>query len=198
MTKPRVKIKATEIAAEVRDGIADSALMAKYRISARQLESILQRILNAGLITEAELAARSKKSDALSSRAIIDLRNSFQELDDEEDTKTTNTNTTNTNTITSDSRMRAPAGTSKAKGRTTHKRRVKAKHLVSDIEKGISDDAIMNKYNLTPRQLEYLLQRLVETGAIQEMKLWERTSLSSTQVTKAFVDVQRSISELDD
>ncbi len=68
------------------------------------------------------------------------------------------------------------------------KRKIKARALAGDIANGLGDEELMERYKLTPRQLEDVLSRLVEAGYITEKQLYERTTLSDSIVTKAFVD----------
>jgi hypothetical protein len=77
------------------------------------------------------------------------------------------------------------------------KKKINAKELVKDIRAGLDDDDLMLKYDLTPQELERVFGKLVEADFITVVELHERAQLSDTQVTKAFVDAQRAIDELD-
>jgi transcription initiation factor IIE alpha subunit len=66
--------------------------------------------------------------------------------------------------------------------------RIKAKKVVRDIQAGMNDVLLMEKYHVNPKQLHKVLQKLVEADLITYMQLFERTQLSETQVSKAFVD----------
>jgi hypothetical protein len=76
-------------------------------------------------------------------------------------------------------------------------RTIKAKALVRDVRAGLGDSQLMKKYQLSAKQLERVLRRLVEADLISHLQLYERTSLSDTQVTRAFVEAQQAIRELD-
>jgi hypothetical protein len=80
---------------------------------------------------------------------------------------------------------------------TTSKRKIKAKPFVRDLRGGTGDEKLMEKYSLSENQLHRVLQKLVDAGAIDEMELFMRTSLSDSAVTSAFLEVQRSVQELD-
>jgi len=67
-------------------------------------------------------------------------------------------------------------------------RRIKAKEVAADVHTGMGDSILMEKYQLNAKELEAVLKKLVDTGLIDHMQLYERTSLSDTQITKAFVD----------
>lgn len=61
----------------------------------------------------------------------------------------------------------------------------------------MDDPTLMKKYQLTPQKLEEVLEKLIEADFITVLELHERARLSDTQVTKAFVEAQRAIDELD-
>ena|GEM_PF-1601836 len=77
------------------------------------------------------------------------------------------------------------------------KRKIRAKEVAQDIHAGMGDTPLMEKYDLSAKQLEMVLKKLVEADLIDHMQLYERTTLSDTQITKAFVDTQAAIKELD-
>ena len=66
------------------------------------------------------------------------------------------------------------------------------------ITSGMTDPDLMLKYQLQPDQLEFMLRKLVEAGRITQTQLIERTKITSTSITKAFVDVYQSLRELDE
>ena len=70
------------------------------------------------------------------------------------------------------------------------------KDLALDVQEGMGDDFLMEKYHLNPKQLESLLRRLVEANLITHMQLYERTSISDSQVTRAFVEAEKAVTEL--
>lgn len=77
------------------------------------------------------------------------------------------------------------------------KRTLKAAPFISDFRNGVGDEQLMAKYSLSQNQLEKAFRKLVDAGAIAEMELFMRTSISDSTVTKAFVESQRAIAELD-
>jgi hypothetical protein len=76
-------------------------------------------------------------------------------------------------------------------------RKLKAKDVARDVEGGSGDTLLMEKYHLNAKQLESVLRKLVDADLITHMQLYERTSLSDTQITKAFVESARAAAELD-
>jgi len=77
-------------------------------------------------------------------------------------------------------------------------RTIKAADVVRDIQAGLTDPQLMQRYELMDRQLEFLLQQLLRRGMVTERQLSDRTSLADTAVTRAFVEVQQSVAELDE
>ncbi len=81
---------------------------------------------------------------------------------------------------------------------TTPKRKIKAKPFVSDLRNGMGDNELIEKYALSESQLHKVFHKLVDAGAIDEMELFMRTSLSDSTITKAFVETQCAVQELED
>ena len=77
-------------------------------------------------------------------------------------------------------------------------RKVNAKNVVRDVHGGMGDTVLMEKYRLNPKQLESVLRQLVEADLITHMQLYERTSISDSQITRAFVESGKAIAELDE
>jgi predicted transcriptional regulator len=82
-------------------------------------------------------------------------------------------------------------------GAVLKKRTINAKALARDVDAGMGDTLLMEKYRLSTKQLESVLRRLVDADLISHLQLYERTRLSDTQVTRAFVEAQQAIKELD-
>jgi hypothetical protein len=79
---------------------------------------------------------------------------------------------------------------------TTSKRKIKAKPFIRDLRNGMSDRELMEKYALSESQLHKLFHKLVDSGAIDEMEFFIRTSLSDSTITRAFVDTQCAMEEM--
>ncbi len=79
---------------------------------------------------------------------------------------------------------------------TKSKRKIKAKPFVRDLRDGMGDGELMEKYTLSESQLHKVLHKLVDAGAIDEMELFMRTSLSDSTVSRGFVDTQCAMEEM--
>ncbi len=177
MTQQKRTVKAQEVVNDIRAGITDSYLMKKYDLTSRQLELLLQKLVAKGYLTEQELDSRISLEDTAVTKAFIDVQQSVEALDDTEVTAL----------ITQGRRTTG-----------SPKRKIKTRNLVEDIKAGVNDSQLMQKYELAANQLEYMLARLLDSGKVTEQQLEERISLSDTSITRAFMDVQRSIKELED
>ncbi len=54
----KVKIDARDVLKDIRDGLDDSALMAKYRLSGTGLQSLFSKLIEAGMLKRADLDKR--------------------------------------------------------------------------------------------------------------------------------------------
>ncbi len=77
------------------------------------------------------------------------------------------------------------------------KRTINAKMVARDVQAGMGDTVLVSKYQLSAKQLESVLRKMVDADLISHLQLYERTSLSDSQITKAFVETQRAVRELD-
>jgi hypothetical protein len=68
------------------------------------------------------------------------------------------------------------------------KRTINGRAIAADVLEGMGDVLIMERYNLTSRQLELVLRKLLDANLITDMQLYERTTLSDSIITKAFVE----------
>jgi hypothetical protein len=74
--------------------------------------------------------------------------------------------------------------------------RIRVREVVKDLRSGLGDSELMTKYDLSENQLESVFQKLIDADFITALELWERSRLSDTQITKAFVEAQKAIDEV--
>ena len=77
------------------------------------------------------------------------------------------------------------------------KRKIRAKEFVRDLRNGMGDRQFMEKYALSGDQLRSVFRKLVDSGAIDEMEIFMRTTLSDSTITRALADSRRAIQELE-
>lgn len=134
-TKP--VINSWEATYLIRQGLSDLALMKRYSISAKGLESLFSKLVNAGDITQEELEQRSL-------RFLM------------------------TNAVDVSS---APVVQS------SEKITISAAEAVDCIRSGMTDRAIMEKYNLSTRGLASLFKKLAAGGEIDQDELDARKNV---------------------
>lgn len=66
------------------------------------------------------------------------------------------------------------------------KRKIHGKDVARDIQAGMGDSVLMEKYGLSAKQLEGILRKLLAADLISHMQLYERMTLSDSQINKAF------------
>jgi hypothetical protein len=72
------------------------------------------------------------------------------------------------------------------------KRKIKGKEFVRDLRNGMADRQLMKKYALSAGQLRIVFRKLVDSGAIDEMELYIRTTLSESTITQALAVSRRA------
>lgn len=187
-------VRASELLKDIQSGLNDSQIMAKYAITAKQLEYLFHRMVEARVISKQQLEQRTYLAETRITRAFVEVQRSIEELDDngEADPDRVYRDALRDLASENDSPISTPLQTKQPP------RKIRASDLVKDITSGMNDPDLLAKYRLQPSQLEFMLQRLVEAGKITETQLVERTHITSTSITKAFVDVYQSLRELDE
>jgi hypothetical protein len=66
------------------------------------------------------------------------------------------------------------------------KRRINGRHVINDLRSGMSDLELEAKYELSPKALQSILEKLVAHNAISHSELYERSSLykGTTDLTR--------------
>ena len=76
-------------------------------------------------------------------------------------------------------------------------RRIVAREFVGDLRRGLDDSELKKKYDLSDVALGRLFDKLIDADLISLDELCERSQLSDSQITRAFVEAQSVIDELD-
>ncbi len=222
MKSPIRKIKASVLVKDLEARLNDYQVMEKHGLTADQLEYLFHKMVDAGLITRQLLETRASLAETNITKAFVEVQQSMDELDQIDDTTPsrcysdaaraltldetpsaqTQIHRTNCDSIYKDA-LRAmaedvAASAPRPSAGLLGRRTIRGSDLVNDITSGMTDPMLMEKYELEPKQLEYMLRKLVEAGRITETQLVERTSITSTSITKAFVEVYQSLTELEE
>jgi len=73
------------------------------------------------------------------------------------------------------------------------KRKISAKAILNRLHDGFSDTQIMEQHGLNSVQLQYIYRRLVEAGLMTHFELYERSSLTDSDVFRAFSEKPQAI-----
>ncbi len=222
MQPPIRKIKASVLVKDLEAKMNDFQVMQKHGLNAEQLEYLFHKMVQAGLIKRQLLESRTSLAETNITKAFVEVQQSMDELDQIDDTTPprahanssvdlaaeesplvqTPSHPSDEDSVYADA-LRAMAEDAvplpyKRAPDLSGRRTIRASDLIEDITSGMTDPMLMDKYQLTPKQLQFMLRKLVEAGKITETQLLERTSVTSTSITKAFVDVYQSLRELDE
>ncbi len=152
MTKRNVR--ASDIIRDIRAGLDDQTLMGKYRLSAQALQSLLEKLVEKGLIKRQELEGRMA---AYVGTVVI----SQEEV----------------------SQAKAEKARQTPPGQPAEKKPViRSADAVRDIREGMKDARLMEKYGLSARGLESLFAKLISAGLIAQWEIDSRISLSERTV----------------
>jgi DNA-binding MarR family transcriptional regulator len=77
------------------------------------------------------------------------------------------------------------------------KRTINAKQIITDIKSGTDENSLLQKYDLTPRQFQTLLRKLVVSGYISSLEISDWLRLTQSEVFSAMNETDKAIQELD-
>jgi hypothetical protein len=151
-------IEAKEALEDIRAGMHDTALMKKYKLSAKGLQSLFKKLGEAGIIKH--LNAQEVITDVRSGFSREDLMNKYK---------------LNAQGVRSLIRELDKAGL--LTGSQVHKEApvkvaVNIRQLVEDIKSRLTKTQLMEKYNLSPRGLRWLSMTLISSGAIAWQEIY--------------------------
>lgn len=181
------RIKAGDVVRDIEAGLSDPDLMSKYQLTGRQLEVLLQQLVDTGKITQKQIDRRLNLAETAITKAFDETRRSVQELEDDFDYE--EPQPAQPGPVPS-----APAQPPPKPGSLT----INVRQFTADVLAGVPDDGLMAKYSLDPKQLQFVFQRIVDLGVVTTGQLYERTRRAGTQITKDFVDVYQAVKELSD
>jgi hypothetical protein len=68
------------------------------------------------------------------------------------------------------------------------KRKISAKAVLNDLHNGLSDTQLMERHELNAVQLQYVFRRMFGAGLMTHLELYERSSLTDSDLFRAFSD----------
>jgi uncharacterized protein (DUF433 family) len=75
--------------------------------------------------------------------------------------------------------------------------KISAELVLEDIKSGLDNEGLMNRYELTERQLQRLYRKIIEAGLMTPLELAARLKITSSQIMEAFSEAQQPIDETD-
>ncbi len=161
MAKRTINVK--EITQDLKAGMNDAALMEKYRLTEKSLQSLFKKRTDSGVLKnsaldEQRISLQQKTRDPANHKEYLEpmeaLAAASQKAHHKSPLKTTK-------------REMSYAGHARL-------RKIKAKEIVADIRARLSDFEIMSKYGLSLEQLEKVLEGLLKAGEIRGAEIKER------------------------
>lgn len=73
------------------------------------------------------------------------------------------------------------------------KRKLSARQVITDLRAGLSNDELMEKYNISPESLRYVFKRLVEARLMTELQYYQRMDLTESDLFRAFSDTSDKV-----
>lgn len=77
----RKKLNGQELLQDIKSGLDDEMLMLKYRLTYRQLQSALRKLIELGLATPLELSNRLSITKSQITQAFVEMGKAIRELD---------------------------------------------------------------------------------------------------------------------
>jgi hypothetical protein len=77
------------------------------------------------------------------------------------------------------------------------KSKIRVRDIVEDIQAGMDKDTLVEKYQLTFKAFEDILERLLESDLITHLQFSELMRPSATQMTRAFDKTGKTTKESD-
>jgi predicted transcriptional regulator len=143
------RISAKDVRDDIRAGLDDSDLMAKYGLTVKGVESLFRKLLQAGIVEESELGDRM--SDYAGSVVVSGQVASSQ--------------------------IERPSKKTGSGARKRKQLVIDALAAVQDIRSGMPDAELMRKYRLSTRGLQSLFKKLLDTGCIEQFEFDQRFAI---------------------
>jgi hypothetical protein len=156
-------IPSQEAVADIRGGMDDAALMKKYGISAKGLQSLFSKLTAAGLITKGEMDERRTVGKTSVELVIEDYAPVPKPLE--------------------------PLAPPPHKEGKVKKPIVSAGQAVSDIRAGMDDAALMKRYGLSSKGLQSLFRKLIAAGLMRRSEIDLRAGHGDASVILEVPDV---------
>ncbi|MFH0826204.1 MAG: PQQ-binding-like beta-propeller repeat protein [Pseudomonadota bacterium] len=150
---PKLRIKASDIVKDVRAGCHDPEIMEKYGLPPAALQDILTKLVNAGLLDQSDLNRRM-----ISFEATVNIEEDFLEAIKQQE-------------VSHRPPQRRP------------KPVINGRQVLNDIEQGLTDGRLMEKYRLSARGLQSLYTKMINAGLLNRADIEARMKHRESTVT---------------
>lgn len=144
-------VDAKEVLDDIRSGMSDAGLMAKYRLSPIGLDLLIRELMALGAIRQ--VSAKDLLRDIRSGKTNDELMEKY-ELSPQALTKLFN------------EMMDAGIVFFKHREQAREKKRINVRDIEADIRSGATESQLMNKYGLSSRGLQSAFWKLVDSGIV--------------------------------
>jgi uncharacterized protein (DUF433 family) len=179
------RLSAVDVLADIRAGLSDSALMEKYRLSAKGLEHVFTKLVGAGLISQMEIDRRLPAffgTVALSDDFLQDIiREADRSPSRPPKSKSFSLEAFHPDSPPSPDRLRdltpVPIPRVEPESAAKSKPTINGKEILQLIHSGMRDEELMQRYKLSAKGLDSLLRKMVAAGLLTREAYDVRASL---------------------
>jgi DNA-binding HxlR family transcriptional regulator len=152
-------VAAAQAVEDIKAGMDDAALMKKYGVSVKGLQSLFRKLIASGMIKASEIDFRAAHGDA---SVILEIPDFLSAPAKPQPAPT-------------------PAPTPE-KSRLQRKSLVDPREAVADIRIGMADQSLMKKYAISAKGLQSLFRKLVASGLISRAEIDSRGAPGESSV----------------
>jgi len=169
--------------------------MGKYRVNEVQLNRVLQKLIDDGVLSEAEVSKlgprrRGRPNEREVARDLrrlmaahrITLRELLSLLHRMRHAKS----------------LADPADDDLTVGRVKKiRRKINAREFAEDVQLGMDRSNLMTKYGLATDQIDEVIDRLVEAKLLTEAEIYDRSVPIDTRIFKAMAEAQKAVDRVE-
>lgn len=181
---PKRQIDARELIADIRVGMSDAALMKKYAVSAKELQGLFNRLVNAGVVSQRELDQRIQAFVG----TVVIADDVLEDIVRAQDRTLRRPRKAEYVAVPAEKTTAPSPSAAKESGKPA----ISGHEISRLIKDGATDEELMERFRLSARGLESLLRKMVAVGMMAQSELDERTSLREKSVVVDFAPVQKA------
>lgn len=193
--RPSHTIVARLFVQDIRSGLKYDDLMRRYHLTEVQLNRALQKLIDAGILTESQVSElgprrRGKPDERKVARdlrrlmathriTLVELLSVIEKM-------------RGSRSLGQDGSDDLTIGRARKRKRT-----INAREFAEDVQLGMDLANLMAKYRLTEKQIDEVIDKLIGAKLLTEAEIYDRTVPIDTTLFKAMGDAQNAIDELE-